>query len=70
MRVCVLIPNIFRCSTIERPSIIQAACDEEASLVFPTVAAVTFCFQEMYSIDIPLHCHTAPRWVRASALVR
>jgi len=53
MRACVLIPNIFRCSIIERPSIIQAACDEEASLVFPTVAAVTFCFQEMCSIDIP-----------------
>ena len=55
MSACVLIiPNIVRCSTIERPSVIQAACAEEASLVLSTVAAVKFCFQDACSVDIML----------------
>ena len=40
MSACMRIRNINRYATIERLSITQAACAEEASLVLPTVAVV------------------------------
>ena len=66
MSACMRIRNINRYATIERPSITQAACAEEASLVLPTVAAVKFYVQDACSVDIlpPLLSYSAA--VRAS----
>lgn len=51
----------MRIRNIERPSITQAACAEEASLVLPTVAAVKFYVQDACSVDIlpPLLSYSA-----------